>query len=652
MSTEKDSKLKVRDTFDYMLSRFKDRSPELTLFSTFNFSASFFETNILPLFGGYSFENLKSSEVLPYSLNNSLKGRKIAVICDRSAHPEPKGNYRYGLLPVGLKNGRFHPKIMLMYGDLISDGKVDKKEKGLWLSVGSCNISFSGWARNREVIGCTRVVDKHRSELEILLRWMLKRAGFYSKSRSAAEEGETSIILNDLLDCLENNCPKDKPDSYPDLFLGLPEHKGGSLLSRMKGKHDYDKAIVVSPYWAGVSCLRRKLGARDTSFVPSIFSGGKHLFNCESKDLLKYKFLKFNFGNNENASEAERFTHAKVLWLEKKNGNYLCVGSANFTEAAMLGKSDSFSNVEMMLRYSVTSKKWSEQFTTLDVDRIATNTDASEGAPPLPPFEAEVLYDWDAKKFKYLIDCDPVFRKKLTLLVGGIEYKDLVRNGSLDFDAKKPIRSFVIKYPYKNTVEKYYGLVIQLGGDESDLGYKKKRRLDEMIDSLLKIDVESVGYDSFSDEIGDSSEEGHRDECKSFNFYVFFQAMYKLRLSQKKKCTAVDYSILNELYVAIDVEPQNELNRINKYVQLLELEETLSFFDGKLDGGDDPFRKRDDLKSELGKLEKEVVELVRGAPSLKGMFGKIGARSQCPKKIINWFKAELCFVQKDTLDVV
>src|SRR5262249_23176083 len=150
--------LTIRRALGYLLGKFRDARPEAVLLTTFNFSSGFFESNVLPVIAGAEPVDTKGAAAARPEINAALKNTKVVVVCDRSARPEPKGNFRYGLLPIGLRNGRFHPKIILVAGSTPS-GKSE-----LWLAVGSGNLSMSGWALNREVVGVTQVHAAHRPE--------------------------------------------------------------------------------------------------------------------------------------------------------------------------------------------------------------------------------------------------------------------------------------------------------------------------------------------------------------------------------------------------------------------------------------------------------------------------------------------------------
>ena len=144
MSAPKDSAF-MRDAFQSIIDRFEPNGERLVLFTTFNFHPGFFESNVLlcwpairwPIWPAYR----------RHAINEELKKIRVLVVNDRSTLPEPKGDMRYGCLSVGLRKGRFHPKLMLMAGTLKDSG-----QPGLWLFIGSGNLTLSGPATAKSLV--------------------------------------------------------------------------------------------------------------------------------------------------------------------------------------------------------------------------------------------------------------------------------------------------------------------------------------------------------------------------------------------------------------------------------------------------------------------------------------------------------------------
>lgn len=314
----------MRAALTAMLDGFVQRRPDWVLFTTFNFSSAFFEANVLPLLSGSAVEELAGSAENAKELNTILAQVRTLVVCDRSALPEAKGEYRYALMPVGLASGRFHPKVILMSGELAAGGK------GLSLAVASANLSLSGWAVNREVVGVTEVAASHVDPLDRLLSWLEAQA----KSRVAwldagesREEGQPRIVLAKLRQALKADARPDRPGD-PTLHIGLPTDTT-ALIDALAAGGPWTQATAVSPFWGELDALCCRIGAEKMCFVPSIGRAGQYGFPLDTLSDASADFLRFQ-------NEADRYTHAKALLLEGKQGNVLAIGSANFTGAALM----------------------------------------------------------------------------------------------------------------------------------------------------------------------------------------------------------------------------------------------------------------------------------------------------------------------------
>ena len=82
----------MRQALEQMLARFQKEKVEAVLFTTFNFSSSFFESKVLPMLAGNTVDELRETTLAAAQLNEFLLGTRTVVVCDRSAQPDPKGN--------------------------------------------------------------------------------------------------------------------------------------------------------------------------------------------------------------------------------------------------------------------------------------------------------------------------------------------------------------------------------------------------------------------------------------------------------------------------------------------------------------------------------------------------------------------------------
>ncbi len=666
----------MRNALETMLAKFKDGEPKNVLFTTFNFSSSFFEANVLPLLAGNSVEELKGSGIVRKDLNATLNKIKTVVVCDRSAHPEPKGNLRYGLLPIGLTKGRFHPKIILMAGTLLSD------KPGLWLSVGSGNLSLSGWAINREVVGITPVVEKHKEELLTLLKWLYDKADAIARLTAGdnkedvsaiQEEGQTREVLQYLVTAIENvTHNNEKAKEYPDLHFALPlevcsekDKSKNFLLKALAGDGCWETVTIISPFWAYVPELLKALKSNTYRFVPSLQPEGKYAFpintlNRKTADEGTYSFLYFK-------DSADRYTHAKALILERINECVLCIGSANFTTAAMWHKGGDLSNVEAMLRYSISNdNSYDGLFKKLDEGQIVQvdNHGNEEGAPQLPPFDADVMCDWKEKKFIFnfmLHRSMSIHTIKIEVAEKGcIEIaSDTSENQryertfkKINFNGLRPVRNFSVQYVDENeNQQRFEGIVTQYNAYDDDLNYSPRPQLSNVLDFLRSLDpnISNRDFDRRAARRGGGGGDDEGGQEPIFDFFIFFQAMYKLRKYYTKKAKlkkepwdpfskSSPYGI-PVLYRAIILQP---IETIGRYVQLSELLETVEYLENLSaeNGYNEYFPQKTDLKQELEGLKKEIKAGFNTSKSFVEMFG-IKTCNENTERFLTWFHDEL-----------
>ena len=646
----------MRHALAQLLEKFMDGKPDLALFTSFNFSAAFFENNVLPLLCCNPIEQFKHAPLPRDALNRQLEGIKVLVACDHSAQPEPKSNLRYGLLPVGLNGGRFHPKIILMAGSG-ADG-----QPALWLSVSSGNLSYSGWGANREVVGITPVTAQHARELAPLLQWLRQQAEHRAALASGSavrEEGDSRQVLDNLLDALRTQrLPDEQAQGLPDLHLALPSAvQAGhpALLTALLGGQRWDSASVVSPYWSGVAQLLQAAGT-DTAFqlVPSIAPSGEIKFPLPPQPG-SLDYARF-------AEEPQRHTHAKAMLLNGPDRKALCIGSANFTRAALLPDGQhSLANVEAMLRYRVGADyNWSALLTRLDASPAPDSEDAEEGAPPLPPFLSDVVYDWGGKCFHCSIAPAPGrVLGTVTLEIGAQQHRFQFNSAqpqraTLKAALRHAARSYKLIYMEGKEQRIHAGLVTQLNGGDEQLDYLPKPRLDKVLALLhgLVPGKRQRRSDSDGGSPGEESTDpdGEDQAEPVFDFFSFFLATDKMRrYYQDPRHRAEDPmgsggASISTLYRAVLAQPDlTPAAKIGRYVQLAEVQETLACLRA-LRPEQPPQPRPEDIEQELARLSADITPLLQQSPAWRAMFP--GALPD-PAAFLAWFRRELT-IKADT----
>ncbi|EKS72432.1 hypothetical protein BURK_005307 [Burkholderia sp. SJ98] len=653
----------MRATLENIRDRFDTDQTRYVLFTTFNFASQFFEASVLPLLLGDSVDELKGASETRYAINEDLKQLRCLVVCDRSTGPEPKGDLRYGLLPVGLPEGRFHPKLMLMAGTLKDTG-----QRGMWLSVGSGNLTLSGWAINREVIGRTIVARQHASALRPLIAWLAVQAQRQvAVSGPDAEKGKEEGEIREILDYLHyalaepGQLASDTPD-MPALHLSLP-FEGRALramIDDLKGARRWRKARVVSPYWSGVDRIVGRLGVEQCVFTPSVDAEGKYRFPIETlapSQSYARSFERF-------AAERERYTHAKALMLEDDDARVLCIGSANFTRAAMLGDRDqTLFNVEAMLRYSLAphADPWHGAFENLGETELTSSgeRDEEDSAPPLPPFEAIVTCDWRTKRFhaQLTVTSDETVRD-IVLRVDGFTHlfatatRGQTQVASLGpFSAVHPVRSFHVSYVHANEVDATFrGLVTQLRAFDDELGYQARPRLKKVLELLRKLNPalpESRMREraALGTEGGDGEEESAEP---TFDFFGLFQGTWKMLEYYGTPDSAGNWRNpfdslapygATTLYRAITLQAaETPEEKIGRYIQLAELRDVVERLEasGRHRQDDD---SRRGLNTEIDLLTVGMTELLANSSSFRSTFGEV-TPERC-QAFLEWFHDEL-----------
>jgi hypothetical protein len=648
----------MRETLEFMRDQFSSDDERYVLFTTFNFTPQFFETNVLPLLAGDTLDETGASQETRYALNDELSRIHCLVACDRSTAPEPKGDLRYGLLPVGLPRGRFHSKLILMAGTLKDTGIP-----GIWLSAGSGNISLSGWALNREVVSATPVTRQHAGELLPLLDWLVEQAErqLQNAAADAKEEGQGRQVLRHLVAFLGNDAALAAHlPGMPTLHVALPAARRGALLDSLTQGRKWNRATIVSPYWSDVHGLVRRLDVAERRFVPSLSHAGYRFPVSAGADVERTAWSFAKFGD-------ERYTHAKALLLEDSTGAVvLCVGSANFTAAA-LGEPGGLglSNIEAMLRHELSDvpESWRELRPLDEADLAEPSAeDEEDGAPPLPPFDASVFHDWEAGTFGGHITIDSgADLADLELEVAGRVMRFAstcgLRQELKPFKSRCtiPLRTFRVNWrDADGTVRSYRGLVLQVNAQDEQLQYQPRPQLDKVIEflrglnpALSEEELRKRGARGRGESGGDGEDGGVEP---SFDFFGLFQATWKLREHYSKVVKdgiprdpfdSLATHSLTTLHRAIALQPgftAEEL--IGRYVQLTEVRELLASF--ARSGVHPPQGCACNVaavEEDIARLTERIRELLAESPSFLSAFGSAG-KGQV-EAFLGWFNEEM-----------
>ncbi len=627
-----------RDALMQMLGHFQDNKPEIALLTTFSFSPDFFERNLLPMLAGVG----KDEQPTDADLNNRLKETHVLVAYDASTQPETKGGFRYGLLPVSVKNGFFHPKIILLAGTL------NNGQPGAWLLVSSGNLTLSGWGRNREIVGETQVGTQQAKELIDLTGWL---KAYAEKTQRTDGEGSPLELLNQL----ERLLPKYKAHGDANLFIQLPDSPGlaETLFAQDTGRTE--EMTVVSPFWSDMDDLKTligKLKSQKTRLVPSINREGCYLFpEADVTSLAKdnIHFARFS-------KEPERYTHAKAIEAVGKDGKTrLYIGSANFTSAAF-GLNGSRKNIEAMLRYTISRKTRSvfSQLKELKNPQFAEGGSETDETPPgILPFLVEAHYDWNTKEF-----CCCLYPYDNTLKKG--EYELKFAGNTTWISTAKPEKKITIelKTAHRQCTLRHCSddkafriLVDQRNAREDQLGYQPRPKLDNLITQMLQLDATGNGKSVWQETVSRNrtDETGSEDGIPETSFDIFtpLQALYKLRKvienTPSKKNLFSSEQWLDTILSALEIEHEKGLTQqiqiaIRNYVLLWELRSIAECYSDH-SGNYERFLSR--LEKLITSTESIVMTHLRNTESFKRFIGDKANIEKAAGTFIEWFQQEM-----------
>lgn len=634
----------TKAAFVAMLEQFKPGSIKHALFTSFNFSSTFFESNLLPLLSDWQNPD-EVQNLTPLRINQTLQNTQVTVVCDSSTEPQAKGHYRYEQLCLKIPGGFFHPKLILLQGTLKDSGQA-----GAMLMVGSGNLTLSGWGLNREVVGCCRVNDQHLNALSKLNHWLVAQAQLQFESITAinGDAGEDAVVnnLNTMQQAMGNIEPH-HDNNAPFLHIRLPQTDKGGFLKAMLQRLDektFDSVHVISPFWSAydpVKQLLNQLDYRRLILVPSLNDQGQYaLPKCIRDNLKAVEYHRFS----PSKHTCERYTHAKTLILTGSNKVYYLIGSANFTGPALGNMVQG--NVEAMLSYSIDKKKAPKlSFEVLGDDiNWADNQDDCD-APKGPPFDVLAYYDWKTGLFYCQIEQPPNSPDKfkgefaqVTLRFDhcqckqAIELAEAVNQMTLHFDDASH------QFPVR-----------QLNGQPDQLGYEPKPDLNHMLRHLLTMDLTQPGNDKggITRETARGPEQSEEDnQWVEFEFFTLFQSFYKLRafFDKNRHIDPFDDTSNNALplfYRAAELEQAHtDMSKaqilIKQFIVYCELLYSAQALDQKPYNGTALIDK---LKAKVKTLESDFIRLLTVSPLLRQ--SQIEQNKENITAIYRWFVDEM-----------
>lgn len=306
---------------------FKEGGFHSSILSTFSVDPAFYDASLqLRLRGLGCQNNLLLADA-------SMLEQALEAIPDAFANAGRK----YLVVPVATTSC-FHPKLALRYG----------KAKAS-LIVGSANVTSAGWAGNRELVSTLSWQARDEDEDCVIHRTLFLRAHqWVSALIDPAGDAKAAYKLELIRsqspwiddDVLEGDTPFSLSDgSQVDLLLSDPASANG-LADRMLKLIDepIERLTIISPYWDDqLSALKRLTAAAGNPDLRVFLSQNdsnpsrSSTFPVAAIGKLALKFHPIGPGGESG----NRFLHAKMFLFHGSHHDFLFIGSANCTVAAL-----------------------------------------------------------------------------------------------------------------------------------------------------------------------------------------------------------------------------------------------------------------------------------------------------------------------------
>lgn len=287
------------------------------LFTTYKYSQSFFEKYVFSRFRGKS---------LPLVLMDYYEYQNVL----RESGKSTLAGTRYLIDSFRLAEGTFHPKLVITCSD-----------KEIKIIVGSANLTHAGFSKNAEICTVETIPFDKRQEYPILFDIcdFLENLNEHVESRRFKQE------LGALLDKIDISKQSGTGKSNQiHLLHNLQE----PILDQVREavKEEVTKVTVISPFFSQSPSLYGRVAEDFSENMEFVLQPGSNNFpvstieKWEHND--KLRFSSINFRDN-------RDLHGKAILFHTASEVFGLIGSANFTESALMHSSGNGGNVEASL---------------------------------------------------------------------------------------------------------------------------------------------------------------------------------------------------------------------------------------------------------------------------------------------------------------
>lgn len=323
-------------------------------FTTFNLDVSFFEKYMLSALMGVSYKELRSPydyEALNLNLANDQEFEddnkiEVKVFYDYRALMVTGRQKQTSvqIYPVDIKQirnlnsnlkfdeGVFHPKVMVL----------ESYRGEYWIMASSANLTFGGWARNRESFFLEKIENTK----------IARDIGSFFSGIISSQRGFEN---NPLLDKLNSGRFGEKAAKWY-FFSSIDEN---SFLDQLNNGAEKTNLRVWSPYYAddlpGVLDDLQEEYFQDIDIIPAKNEANKIRIVKETFEACASK-KGITFKQDKPSIQSDCFVHAKV-WVTPSS---LAIGSWNMTKAGMNISRDKNNNLEAGVIYSHSSKEYND----------------------------------------------------------------------------------------------------------------------------------------------------------------------------------------------------------------------------------------------------------------------------------------------------
>ena len=332
--------------------------PVFCVATTFEFDASFFESELLPRFLGLRFDHTENERTFLIEREESLATTHVGVLVDVSKFDPRQTTLQWDQLPIQVPGGIQHAKVTVLVW-----------ERLVRVIVGSANLTRQGYRRNRELFAALDFFDTPVSAPLIVLRDALAfidTLSAWSRTPPAATQrirettGQIRARVRRWSSAPQDFSTRERP--RVGLVVSHPKPASGSAQSALKQlmlmwlPRRVVRLTVMTPFVGQqtsgedtvLHSIRELPMARDAEgwlIVPEAPApeGAK----CRIVPLPQQfgQCWKKRFGKNarvllvpmcvDEVDERPRDLHAKAILIEGDSHDLLMAGSSNFTPHGM-----------------------------------------------------------------------------------------------------------------------------------------------------------------------------------------------------------------------------------------------------------------------------------------------------------------------------